>query len=458
MSELAKENKMGTVPIKNLLFSMSMPAIISMLVQALYNIVDSLFVARVNEESLTAVTLAFPIQMILIALSVGGGIGINSAISRKLGEGKNKEADNVAEHGIVLMLAVYIAILIAAFFLADKIFYNFSDNQQVIDYGVSYIRVILFFSFGGILSQAGMGILQGTGDMTHPMKTQLIGAISNIILDPIFIFGYFGMPAMGVKGAAIATVIGQILSMIYIFIILYTKENYIKLNLRNFKFNTSIVKQILTVSIPACIMQMIMSVMLFAMNWILAGYNDLASTALGVYFKIQSVIFMPIFGLGQGVLPIVGYNYGAKNKDRVIQTIKIGCICSVSFMVFGLVIFQVFPRQLLGMFNSSSDLTEIGVRAFRIISLLFPFAGASIIMTNAFQGLGKATYSMIISIIRQLGVLVPVAYALGKLFGLDYLWFGFLVSELVAFTIVLLMMKSIYSKQLLNLEPNKNII
>ena len=227
MSELIKENKMGTIPIKKLLFSMSMPAILAMLVQAMYNIVDSLFVARVNEESLSAVTLAFPIQMIIIAVCVGGGVGINSVISRKLGEGKNKDADNAAEHGILIMFVLYLLIVIVAFLFADRMFNSFTKNQVVKDYGVTYIKIILFFSFGRMLSQAGMSILQGTGDMTHPMKAQLIGAISNIILDPIFIFGYFGVPSMGVKGAAIATVIGQILSMVYIFVILYTKENYI---------------------------------------------------------------------------------------------------------------------------------------------------------------------------------------------------------------------------------------
>ncbi len=447
MKELSKENKMGTVPIKQLLFRMSMPAILAMIVQALYNIVDSLFVSRVSEASLSAVTLAFPIQMIVIAVCVGGGIGINAVISRKLGEKKNIEANNAAEHGILIMLLIYLVVIIIALLFSNKMFNMFSNDPVIIDFGVTYIRIILFFSFGRMLSQAGMSILQGTGDMTHPMKAQLIGAISNIILDPILIFGYFGIPAMGVKGAAIATVIGQILSMIYIFVILYTKENYIKLNLKDFHFDFSIVKQILMIGIPACIMQGIMSIMLFAMNGILLGYDDLASTALGVYYKLESLIFLPVIGLGQGILAIVGYNYGAKNKERISKTIKMSCFWGISFMTFGLLVFQFFPNQLLAIFNSSKELTNIGVRAFRIISLSFPFAGASIVLSSAFQGMNKAAYSMFISIIRQLVVLIPVSYILGKLFGLDYLWFGFLIAEIIAFVIVLLMIKTIYSKQ-----------
>jgi putative MATE family efflux protein len=324
----------------------------------------------------------------------------------------------------------------------------FSNDPVIIDFGVTYIRIILFFSFGRMLSQAGMSILQGTGDMTHPMKAQLIGAISNIILDPILIFGYFGIPAMGVKGAAIATVIGQVLSMIYIFVILYTKENYIKLNFKDFHFDFSIVKQILMIGIPACIMQGIMSIMLFAMNGILLGYDDLASTALGVYYKLESLIFLPVIGLGQGILAIVGFNYGAKNKDRISKTIKMSCLWGISFMTFGLLVFQFFPNQLLAIFNSSKELTKIGVRAFRIISLSFPFAGASIVLSSAFQGMNKAAYSMFLSIIRQLVILIPVSYILGKLFGLDYLWLGFLIAEIIAFAIAIFMIKTIYSKQL----------
>lgn len=249
------------------------------------------------------------------------------------------------------MSVIYLLIVVVAILFSNRMFNKFSNDPVIINYGVAYIKVILFFSFGRMLSQAGMSILQGTGDMTHPMKAQLIGAVSNIILDPIFIFGYFGVPSMGVKGAAIATVIGQILSMVYIFIILFTKENYIKLNFRDFHFNSFIVRQILKIGIPACIMQGIMSIMLFSMNWILAGYDDLASTALGVYYKLQSLIFLPVLGLGQGILPIVGYNYGAKNKNRINETIKTGCIWGISFMMFGLIIFQAFPKQLLTIFN-----------------------------------------------------------------------------------------------------------
>lgn len=443
-----KQNKMGSMPIKKLLFTMSLPSIFGMLMQALYNVIDSIFVSRISQDALSAVTLAFPIQMIIISLCVGGGIGINSLISRRLGEGKNDEANNVAEHGILIMLAIYLLVFIFTVFFSDRVYQSFSNDIDVVGYGCVYVKIILFFSFGRLVAQSGMSILEGTGDMANSMKARLLGIIVNIILDPILIYGWFGIPSMGVKGAAISTVVGQIITMIYIFIILIKKENYIKINLKKFHFKYKIVKDILVVGIPAMVMQGIMSIMLFGMNWVLATYDELASTAFGVYYKIQTLIFLPVIGLGKGVLPIIGYNYGAKNKERVMATIKYGLIWSISFMTLGMIVFQIFPQYLLKLFNSSDEMTKIGVRAFRIISLSFPFAGATVIISNMFQAIGKSIYSMIISVLRQLVILLPIACLLGFMFGLNYLWYSYIISDVVGMSISILIIKLIFKKDL----------
>ncbi|GAA0178691.1 MATE family efflux transporter [Clostridium sediminicola] len=448
MSNKNVQNKMGTMSIPKLMITMSLPAIFAMLVQATYNVVDSMFVARVSKDALTAVSLAFPIQLIIIALFVGLGIGINSLISRKLGENDTEAASNVAEHGFLLSVILYLILLIIGIFFAAKFFPLFTENKNVINLGTHYIKIIMIFSFGRILAQAGMSILQGTGDMMNPMKAQLIGAITNIILDPIFIFGYFGIPAMGVKGAAIATVLGQILSMIYIIVVVFTKEHHVKLNMKNFKYDSNIFKGIVLVGLPAAIMQAIASVMLTGLNLILASFGDTPLTVLGVYYKLQSFVFMPIFGLAQGTMPIIGFNYGSKNKERLAGALKLGAIAAFLYMFLGLIVFQVIPVQLLVLFKSSDEMIKIGVKALRTISLCFPFAAISIMCSTAFQGMGKAHVSMIVSILRQLVVLLPVAFILSKAFGLDGVWYAFLISELVSFTVVLIIFKSMYKNQM----------
>lgn len=448
MSNKNVQNKMGTMSIPRLMITMSLPAIFAMLVQATYNVVDSMFVARVSKDALTAVSLAFPIQLIIIALFVGLGIGINSLISRKLGENDTEAASNVAEHGFLLSIILYLILLLIGIFFAAKFFPLFTENKNVINLGTHYIRIIMIFSFGRILAQAGMSILQGTGDMMNPMKAQLIGAITNIILDPIFIFGYLGIPAMGVKGAAIATVLGQILSMIYIIVVVFTKEHHVKLNIKSFKYDSNILKGIVLVGLPAAIMQAIASVMLTGLNLILASFGDTPLTVLGVYYKLQSFVFMPIFGLAQGTMPIIGFNYGSKNKERLVGALKLGAIAAFLYMFLGLIVFQVIPVQLLVLFKSSDEMIKIGVKALRTISLCFPFAAISIMCSTAFQGMGKAHVSMIVSILRQLVVLLPVAFILSKAFGLDGVWYAFLISELVSFTVVLIIFKSMYKNQM----------
>ncbi|MCT4687921.1 MATE family efflux transporter [Vallitalea sp.] len=449
MNNNTKENKMGTMKVSKLMITMSLPAILSMLVQGLYNIVDSIFVSRVSDDALTAVSLAFPIQLIIIACFVGLGIGINSLISRKLGEQDHEAASNAAEHGILLCIVLYIIILLIGILFVNSFFTLFTDSQNIISLGTEYIKIIMIFSFGRLLAQAGTSILQGSGNMIHPMISQLCGAVFNIILDPILIFGYFGFPALGVKGAAIATISSQILSMVYILIVLFTKQNSVKLNLRTFKYDSKILKGIMQVGLPATIMQAIGSVMVTGLNLILAGFGEASVTVLGVYYKLQSLIFLPVFGLSQGVMPIIGYNYGAKNRKRLIKALKLGIIAAVVYMTLGFLVFQIMPAQLLELFDSSDEMMKIGVPAFRIISYVFPLAAVSIMCGTAFQGMGKAYISMIVSILRQLVVLLPGAFILGKLFGLDGVWISFVLAEIVGIVVVLVSIKKIYKEQLL---------
>jgi putative MATE family efflux protein len=443
-----KENKMGTVPIPKLLFQMALPAIIAMMVQALYNIVDSIFVSRLGEEALTALSLAFPIQLIIIAFFVGLGIGINSLVSRKLGAKDVESATNAAEHGFIIAGILYVIIAILAFMVPKAFFANFTDDPLVIEYGVQYITIVMLFAFGRIFAQAGISVMQGTGEMVKPMKATMIGAIGNMILDPILIFGWFGIPAMGIRGAAIATVAAQILSMLYVFHAIFRQKVSLQLNMKSFHYDSKMVRQIVAVGLPATIMQGLGSVMLTGLNLILASFSGSAVAVLGVYFKLQSFIFMPIFGLGQGTMPIIGYSFGANNRPRMMEAIRFALLTAVTIMVLGTIVFQFFPSSLLKMFNSSPAMMTIGVHAFRTISWIFPMAGISIVLSTSFQAMGKAHLSMVVSFIRQLVVLLPSAYFFGKYFGLDAVWYSFIVSEIVGLSTVLFLFRSVMKSQL----------
>jgi putative MATE family efflux protein len=442
------DNKMGTMPIPKLMLTMSLPAILSMMVQAMYNIVDSIFVSKIGEEALTAVSLAFPIQLIIIACFLGIGTGVNSLISRKIGENDLDSAVNAAEHGFFLSGILYLIIVTIGIFLASNFFELFTEDTKILGYGADYIRIIMFFSFGRMFAQAGMSTLQGTGEMVKPMIAQLIGAISNIILDPILIFGLLGFPAMGVRGAAIATVAAQIISMIYIIVVLFKRDNYIKLDLKKFKYSNSITKQIMIVGLPVAVMQGLSSVMLTGLNLVLASFNETTVAVMGVYYKLQSFVFMPIFGLSQGTMPIIGYNFGARNKERLLGALKLSIGAAVTFMTLGMLVFQLFPQQLLSLFNSTREMSEIGVIAFRIISLGFPLAAAAIMLSISFQGMGDAYISLIVSFIRQIIVLLPAAYIFGKIWGLNAVWFGFLISEVVSLLCVLYFFRRAYRTKL----------
>ncbi len=455
--EHTRENKMGTEPVAKLIISMSLPTMFSMLIQSCYNIVDSIFVAQIGESALTAVSLAFPIQTLLIAVGVGTGVGINSLISRKLGQKKFDEANSVADHGLLLGLASWIIFAIFGLFFTKMFFTSFTSDPEVIAMGTSYTSIVTIFSFGMLIQICAEKILQATGNMTYPMISQLIGAIANLILDPILIFGLLGFPALGVAGAAIATVIGQILGMIFCLFILFTKNHEVKINLKNFKFKGYVIKDIYAVGFPSIIMQSISSVLVMGLNSILIGFSSAAVSVLGIYYKLQSFIFMPVFGLNQGTMPVLGYNYGARNKKRITSAIKVATIISVSIMAFGTLIFNIFPRQLLMAFNSSEEMLRVGIPALRIISLCFISAGVNIIISTAFQATGHGVKSLFISILRQLVIILPVAWIMARTFGVVAVWFAFPIAEIVAFFTSLIIFRYVYNKEIKPMEDKPEI-
>ena len=454
--QVVKENKMGTRPMFPLIVSMALPTMFSMLVQALYNVVDSYFVAQVSEDSLTAVSLVFPIQTLLIAFAVGTGVGINSLVARRLGEKRQEEADNAATHGLLLGVCNWILFALVGLFGSQPFFAAFTSDAALIKMGVDYMSIVCIFSFGVFVEINIEKMLQATGNMIYPMIFQLIGAVVNIILDPVFIFGYLGMPAMGVAGAAIATVIGQILSMITALIVLFTQEHDVKVQLRGFRFHWQTVKNIYVVGAPSIVMQAIGSVMTMGMNAILITFGNTAVAFFGVYFKLQSFVFMPVFGLTQGVMPIMGYNFGARNKHRLLSALRICCIIAIVIMAAGLVVFQLFPAQLLSIFNASSNMLAVGVPALRTISLCFIPAALGIAFSTLFQAVGSGISSLIVSLLRQLILLLPCAYFLSQI-SLDAVWYSFPLAEVFSFVASMLMAYRIYRLQIRNMPDNPSV-
>lgn len=440
-----EENKMGVMPIPKLLITMSLPMMISMLIQALYNIVDSMFVAQLSEDALTAVSLAFPIQSLMIAIAAGTGVGINALLSRNLGEKDYKGADRAAKNGI--FLAVISCIIFAVLGVAGSHFFFAiqTDNQRIVDYGTQYLSIITFFSVGIFLQITFERLLQSTGRTIYNMITQGTGAIINIILDPILIFGWFGLPRLEVIGAALATIIGQIIALSMSIFFNHTKNKEINLSMRHFRPHKHTISIIYKVGVPSIIMQSIGSVMTFGMNKILLMFSSTAAAVFGIYFKLQSFIFMPIFGLNNGMIPIIAYNYGAKNKERIKQTAKLSILMAMVIMIIGLIIFQTCPQFLLAtLFDASAHMLEIGVPALRIISLSFLFAGFCIIAGSVFQALGNGVYSLIVSVARQLLVILPVAYIFAKVFGLSMVWWSIPIAEIVSLILSALLLKRIY--------------
>lgn len=440
---------MGTMPIPKLLISMSLPMMISMLVQALYNIVDSMFVAQLNEDALTAVSLAFPIQTLMIAIASGTGVGINALLSRNLGEKNYEAADSAAKNGLFLGIASCIIFAVIGGLGSHFFFAAQTDNQTIVTYGTQYLTIITVCSAGIFLQITLERLMQSTGKTIYNMITQGTGAIINIILDPILIFGLFGLPRLEVAGAALATVIGQVIAVLMSFYFNLTRNKEINISLRGFRPHMRTIAVIYEVGIPSIIMQAIGSVMTFGMNKILLIFSSTAAAVFGVYFKLQSFIFMPVFGLNNGMIPIIAFNYGARNKDRIIQTIKLSIIIAVSIMLFGLAIFQTLPGFLLrNLFDASENMLKIGVPALRIISLSFLFAGYCIIVGSVFQALGNAVYSLIVSAARQLFVILPVAYVFARIFGLHMVWWSIPIAEIASVVMSTVLLRHIYKTKI----------
>jgi len=445
------ENPMGYAPIFPLIVKMSLPSIFAMLISALYNIVDSIYVARLSEAALSAVSLVFPIQLLIIAVSVGTGVGLISLISRRLGEKNIIAADSAANHGIILSSIEYIIFLLFGILGSSWFCSSFSTDPNLVEPATAYCKIVCIgsiFIFNAIAAERSM---QACGNMLLPMICQVLGSITNIVLDPIMIFGKYGCPAMGVAGAAYATIIGQFVSMVasYLF---FTKGKFpVKLNFRGFKYNKQTVKDIYQVALPAMVMQSITAVTTICLNKILISFSDTAVAVLGAYFKLQSFVFMPVLGLNQGVMPIMGYNYGARNKKRLLATLKDSLILAVSIMIVGLIVFQLLPDKILLLFEPTEAMMTMGCKALRTISWCFPFAAMSIMPGALFQATAHGTYSMICSILRQIVLIIPIAYILSRFMGVDGVWLSYVCAEGAALIYSWVMVSYLYKKEIKNL-------
>ena len=428
------ENKMGTMPIGKLLFNMSLPMMISMLVQALYNIVDSIFVAKLSENALTAVSLAFPLQTLLIAVGTGTGVGMNALLSKSLGEKNFKKANATASNAAVLYFFSYLVFFILGFTIVRPFYASQIGNadQEIMELGIEYLSTVMIFSFGLLAQVFFERLLTSTGRTIFSMTSQLTGAITNIILDPILIFGLLGAPKMGVTGAAVATVIGQCVAALVAGFCNHRYNHDVKLKFHGFRLDFHIIGTIYAVGIPTIIMQSIGSVMTYCMNRILIEFSSTATAVFGVYFKLQSFFFMPVFGLNNGITPIIAYNYGAGQRKRMLKTIKLSMLVAFCLTFIGFLCFEGIPQILLSMFNASDEMLTIGVPALRIIGIHYLIAWFCIVSGTVFQALGKAFFSMIVSIMRQLFVLIPAAYILAKLGGLHVVWWSFPIAEVIS--------------------------
>lgn len=438
---MTQENKMGTMPVNKLLISMSLPMIISMLVQAMYNIVDSVFVAQISENALTAVSLAFPLQNLMIAFAGGTAVGVNALLSRSLGEKNQDHVNQTAVNSVFIFLVTAVIFMIAGLTLSNLFFNVQTTNTEIVNAGTQYSMIVVGCSIGLFCQFLFERLLQATGRTLFTMVTQGLGAIINIILDPIFIFGLCGFPKMGVAGAALATITGQIIACLLALFFNLKFNHDIHFKFKRFRPNDHIVKQIYSVGIPSIIMQSIGSVMTFGMNTILITFSTTATAVFGVYFKLQSFVFMPVFGLNNGMIPIIAYNLGAKQKKRMFDTIKLAMIYATGMMIIGVIFFETIPQTLLGFFNASEAMIKIGTPALRIIAIHFIFAGFSIVCSATFQAVGKGTYSLLTSLIRQLLVLLPCAYVLSLTGNLDLIWLCFPIAEIFSAVTSFILMK-----------------
>ena len=427
----SKTVRMGYMPVGRLLATMSGPAIFSMLINALYNIIDSIFVAQIGEDALTAVTIGGPIQFFMVSMGVGTGVGINSLISRRLGAKKFEDANNAANSGLKLAMFNWLIFLVFGIFFAKSFIEIFSNDPSIVKQGVSYLSIVTVFSCFCMLELLLEKTFQATGNMVYPMITMITGALVNTMVDPILIFGLLRAPKLGVTGAAISTVFAQFVSMSVGIYFIKRKNTGLKVNLLDLKIDFKIVKEIYKVGAPSIIMQSLSSVMLFGINIILAAFSSTAVAVMGIYGRLQMFIFMPVFGINQGALPIMGYNFGAKSKKRLMDTYKLANIGAFTIMSVGLLIMQIFPDLLLKMFNASPEMYEIGIKALRSISWCFLPAGYGIITAGMMQATGYGFSSMWGSIIRQFVGILPLAYIFGKIGGLDLVWWAFPSAEIL---------------------------
>ena len=445
-----QENKMATSKMLPLVIGMSLPAMFSMLIQALYNVVDSMFVAHINKSAFTAVSLAFPLQLIMISFAVGTSVGVNSLIARCLGAKNFKNANSAASHGMLLAFLNWILFFWIGLFISKKFISLFTQDITVINYGTQYLHIVLCSSVGLMYSCMGEKTLQATGNMLFPMLSQTLGAVINIIFDPLLIFGIGFLPKLEVAGAAIATVFGQICSMIFILVLIKKKDHDIKISFKKFKLDIQIIKDIYVVGFPAIIMQCVGSVMVSGINAIIYMSDVTNQTAyinsFGAYFKLQSFVFMPVFGLNQGVSPVIGYNYGAKDKKRMYSAFKIGILVAVVIMSLGLLLFQLGSGWLLSLFDADEMMLSVGKTVFKIISLSFVLAAVGIMFSTLFQAVGKGFYSLLMSFCRQLIVLLPLAYFLSKI-DMMAMWYAFPLAEFGSITVALLLFMRLRKKE-----------
>lgn len=432
------ENKMGIMPVNKLLLTMAAPMVLSMLIGALYNVVDSLFVSHYGENALSAVSLAFPIQNIIIATGTGIGVGINALLSRYLGEKKQKAVNQTAMHGIILGVGFYALILLFGIFCVKSFYTVQTKDAEIVSMGIDYLTVICVFGFGQMFQLIFEKILQSTGRTSYTMMMQIVGAVINIILDPIFIFGYFGLPAMGTRGAAIATVIGQIAAMLLGVYFNVTKNKDVQLSFKSFEFEGYYLKGICTVGIPTIIMQSMSSVMCFGINKLLLNFSTTSTAVFGAYFKLQTFVYMAIFGLNNALIPIVAFNIGAKHSDRIKKVIRLSGTYSALIGLVGLIIMEMLPVQLISAFAPSKEMFVLGVNALRILGLSFVFGGISVMTCYALQGFSRGISSLVISALRQVIILLPLASILGEVIGINGIWWSFLISETVTVIVAIL--------------------
>ena len=434
-----QENKMGVMPVKKLIISMSLPMMISMLVQAMYNIVDSVFVSMLSEEALTAVTLAFPIQNLMIAVGSGTGVGINALLSRSLGEKNYDRADDAANNGIALAIVSYILFILIALIVVKPFISSQTSNPLIREYGITYTSIVCFLSIGVFFQITFERLLQATGRTLYSMVSQITGAVINVIMDPILIFGLAGFPRLGIAGAASATIFGQIVASCIGLFLNRKYNNDIRLSLKSVLHPKAIIiKQIYFVGVPSILMMSIGSIMTYMMNRILEAFSSTAVAVFGAYFKLQSFVFMPVFGLNNGLIPVMAYNLGAAKEKRIREALRFSLIVAVCIMSAGAVLFELIPAQLLAIFSASDAMTAIGVPALRTIALCFPFAAVAIILGSVFQAFSCSIYSLIVSMCRQLVVLIPAAWLLAQTGRVENVWWAFLLAEFMSLTVTLI--------------------